>query len=58
MSVVKYFLLILNPMGIPVISDSRTFVPVRYVVEMLGAIVEWDGLNQAVYIYSNKYDDG
>jgi hypothetical protein len=30
---------------------ARTFVPVRYVSEMLGAYVRWDGTTQAVYIY-------
>ena len=37
-------------MGTAVIAEDRTFVPVRYVAEMLGAEVEWDGANQAVYI--------
>lgn len=38
-------------MGTPVIINDRTFVPVRYVSEALGATVRWDGANQAVYIY-------
>jgi hypothetical protein len=38
-------------MGRPVIVNSRTFVPVRYVAETLGAAVEWDDVNQEVYIY-------
>jgi len=37
-------------MGSPMIVDDRVFVPARYVVEMLGAGVEWDGVAQAVYI--------
>src|SRR5665647_1095457 len=33
----------------PVISDSRTMVPVRFVSEQLGALVEWDvGKNSAM----------
>lgn len=38
-------------MGTPVIVDGRTFVPVSYVSDMLGATVRWDGDNSAVYIY-------
>jgi len=38
-------------MGTPVIIDGRTFVPARYVIEILGATVRWDGETQAVYIY-------
>ena len=38
-------------MGTPVIVGGRTFVPVRYVSEMLGANVRWDGAARAVYIY-------
>jgi len=38
-------------MGTPVIVNGRTFVPVRYVSEMLGASVRWDGTNRAVYVY-------
>jgi len=34
-----------------VIINNITLVPARYVLEMLGATVEWDGTNQAVYIY-------
>jgi len=37
-------------MGIPAIVSGRTFVPVRYVSEMLGAGVRWDGGTRAVYI--------
>ena len=35
-------------MGTPVIVANRTFVPVRYVTEMLGANVRWDDLARAV----------
>jgi len=37
-------------MGQATILDGRTFVPVRYVSEMLGASVRWDGTARAVYI--------
>jgi len=37
-------------MGTTVIQDGRTFVPVRYVSEILGAEVIWDDLNRAVYV--------
>jgi pimeloyl-ACP methyl ester carboxylesterase len=37
-------------MGQPAIVNDRTFVPVRYVSEMLGATVRWDGNTRAVYI--------
>ena len=38
-------------MGTPVIINDRTFVPARYVVEVLGAMVRWCEAEQAVYIY-------
>ncbi|MCL1843258.1 MAG: copper amine oxidase N-terminal domain-containing protein, partial [Defluviitaleaceae bacterium] len=38
-------------MGVPVIVEGRTFVPVRYVSEVLGATVEWNPATRAVYIY-------
>ena len=38
-------------MGTPIILNDRTFVPVRYVSEMLGADVYWDNGNRAVYIW-------
>ncbi|MCL2576839.1 MAG: copper amine oxidase N-terminal domain-containing protein [Defluviitaleaceae bacterium] len=41
---------LLDNMGIPVIVNNLTFVPVRYVSEALGANVRWDGEAQAVYI--------
>lgn len=34
----------------PVIVNNRTFVPVRYVSELLGAKVEWDGKIQTITI--------
>ncbi|MCL2387603.1 MAG: stalk domain-containing protein [Defluviitaleaceae bacterium] len=40
-----------SDMGTAVIVENRTFVPVRYVSEMLGATIRWDGDNSAVYIY-------
>jgi hypothetical protein len=39
-----------NNMGTPQIVNGRTFVPVAYVAEALGATVRWDGAAQAVYI--------
>ncbi|MCL2388617.1 MAG: copper amine oxidase N-terminal domain-containing protein [Defluviitaleaceae bacterium] len=38
-------------MGTAVIVHDRTFVPVRYVSEILGADVRWDDVSRAVYIY-------
>jgi len=43
-------------MGTPVIVNARTFVPARYVSEMLGASVRWDPTNRAVYIYQTTGD--
>ena len=40
-----------DDMGTPIIVNGITFVPVRYVSEKLGASVQWDGENNAVYIY-------
>lgn len=34
----------------PIIVNSRTFVPVRYVSELLGAKVDWDGKTQTITI--------
>ena len=39
-----------NNMGTPVIRNGRTFVPVAYISDMLGANVRWDGSAGAVYI--------
>jgi len=38
-------------MGTPVIVDGRTFVPARFVSEVLGSEVRWDNTHRAVYIY-------
>ena len=40
-----------NNMGTAVIINNRTFVPARYVSEILGATVRWDEIARAVYIY-------
>ncbi|MCL2388398.1 MAG: stalk domain-containing protein [Defluviitaleaceae bacterium] len=41
--------------GTPTIRQSRTVVPIRYISEVLGAVVRWDSVNRAVYIY--QYND-
>ncbi len=33
----------------PIIRDGRTLVPIRFITEKLGGIVEWDGLNRSVF---------
>ncbi|MCL2566069.1 MAG: stalk domain-containing protein, partial [Defluviitaleaceae bacterium] len=38
-------------MGVPAIVNDRTFVPLRYVAEILGADVYWDSAARAIYIY-------
>jgi hypothetical protein len=38
-------------MGTAEIIDGRTFVPVRYVSEVLGARIRWESATRAVYIY-------
>ena len=38
-------------MGTPVLHLGRTFVPLRFIIEAVGAEVRWDGDNQAVYVY-------
>lgn len=38
-------------MGTPVIVNDRTFVPLRYISEIMGANVRWDDSARAVYIY-------
>ncbi|MCL2223863.1 MAG: glycoside hydrolase family 11 protein [Defluviitaleaceae bacterium] len=38
-------------MGTAEIVEGRTFVPVRYVSEILGATIGWDAVSRAVYIY-------
>ena len=37
-------------MGMPAIVDGRTFVPLAYVSEMLGATTRWDSAARAVYV--------
>ncbi len=32
------------------IENERTYLPLRFVVEKLGAVVEWDGSTQTIYI--------
>ena len=34
----------------PIIKDSRTFIPVRFITEQLGYKVTWDGETQTVKI--------
>lgn len=36
----------------PQIIDNHVFVPLRFVAEALGATVEWDETNNAVYVNS------
>lgn len=42
---------LLNGMGTPEIIADRTFVPVRYIAEQLGANVVWDEVSKTVAIY-------
>ena len=42
---IKYTLL-----NFPVITDNRTFIPVRFVSEQLGYKVAWDGEAQTITI--------
>jgi hypothetical protein len=37
-------------MGTPIIVADRTFVPLRHVSEVFGAVVRWEAATQAVYI--------
>lgn len=37
-------------MGVPVIVNDRTFVPIAHIGRMLGADVRWDEVNRVVYI--------
>ncbi|MFD1358995.1 copper amine oxidase N-terminal domain-containing protein [Fictibacillus halophilus] len=36
------------------LKDGRTFVPLRFVGEAMGADVKWSGYNQTVYIFSGE----
>lgn len=38
-------------MGTPVIVEGRTFVPLGYIAQAIGATPRWDGDNNAAYIY-------
>ena len=38
-------------MGMPEIVGGRTFVPIAYVANELGATVRWDADTRAVYVY-------
>jgi len=40
-----------DDMGTPMIINDRTFVPMRYVSETLGAYVRWDYSASSVYLY-------
>ncbi|MEW9121958.1 MAG: CAP-associated domain-containing protein [Thermotaleaceae bacterium] len=37
-----------------IIIEGRTFIPLRFISESLGARVDWDGTNKQVLIYSSK----
>lgn len=37
----------------PVIENDTTFVPIRAISESLGMVVEWDGVNSVVHIFTN-----
>ncbi len=41
----------------PMISNSRTMLPARYVAEGLGFTVDWDADNQLVIVYQGKKPD-
>ena len=38
-------------MGTPVIIADRTFVPLAYIIDEMGATARWDGTARAAYIY-------
>jgi len=40
-----------NNLGTPVIVADRTFVPIQYVINEVGALSRWDGSARAAYIY-------
>ena len=40
-----------NGMGVPVIVNDRTFVPLSYVSDMLGASTLWDEATEMLYIF-------
>ena len=39
-----------NGLGTPVINNDRTFVPLLFVAEALGAGIEWDGATQSIEV--------
>lgn len=39
-------------MGTPEIINGRTYVPIRYIAEQLGANVIWDNVNRSITIYN------
>jgi hypothetical protein len=38
-------------MGTPSIQNGRTFVPIRYIAETLGAEVRWNAQTESIYLY-------
>jgi len=38
-------------MGTPVIIADRTFVPLAYIINEMGAVARWDGVARVAYIY-------
>ena len=40
-----------NNMGIPIIVEGRTFVPLAFIINEMGATARWDGTARAAYIY-------
>ncbi|MCL2377619.1 MAG: stalk domain-containing protein [Defluviitaleaceae bacterium] len=38
-------------MGAPVIIEGRTFVPLAYIINVIGATARWDGVARVAYIY-------
>jgi len=40
-----------NNMGTPVIVADRTFVPLAYIVNEMGAVARWDNATRSAYIY-------
>jgi len=40
-------------MGTPVIVAGRTFVPLAFIINEMGATARWDGSARAAYIYTN-----
>jgi len=42
-----------NDMGTPILREGRTFVPLRYAAETMGASVDWNGQAQTITIVGN-----